>query len=52
MLGASLLLVSLGAPGPGNAVPLAQSSSLASIKRVMADAPTEQDTATPRLPRK
>lgn len=51
-LGSSMLLAILIAPDIGNAVPLAQSSSLASVKRVMADAPQEQDIATPRLPRK
>jgi len=44
----SLLLAMLLAPGLANAVPLAQSSSLASVKRVVADAPPEQDVATPR----
>jgi hypothetical protein len=51
ILGASLLLALVAGPAAGHAVPLAQSSSLASVKRVMTDPAPEQDVATPRLPR-
>jgi hypothetical protein len=49
ILGASLLLAILAAP-QAQAVPLAQTSSLATVKRIVADAPAEQDIATPRRP--